>query len=477
MTLLSALKPAAVLGVLLLAACGGEDGRPDDPGPGEQPAALTPFTRALPGDTTRGVLPLPRGVLLFREPIGGGLVETDVRRALTWVDAAGAPVAEVRAGETELFLDVATHPSGEATLFLRAGDTCALRRYGADGALLGTQVVADTDLPTDPLFTGWDPDASWAPGACQPLSIRETARVAADGEAVYLVNRGGSHGVVLFRFAWEGGAFTRTLRQPVFPRHGAPRPTIIMASHRVLRATHWSFVPRLVVDDAGQARVVLTLGSGAAHEVFNATYPQAPVPDDARVAVLTVTRTGELRGVRHVERGDARAQAASILDVEGVRWLRGGLVLVGRTASAPAPADGLGWDGFLLHLVDGEAAPRARLVVDVDRGDVLSDVAAHGEAGWLVAGRSGYWQNPGGASISEEARAELLVLDGAGAVVRRLELPQGPRHNAALSVVPSGSGAGVYDVGGLSNGAGSHSADSDPALLQADGWVVRLAVE
>ena len=226
---------------------------------------------------------------------------------------------------------------------------------------------------------------------------------------------------MLFRFTYGAGAFTRTLRRPLLPRHAAPMPTGIIASHRVLRQSHWSYVPRVVVDDVGRAR-------GGGH----------------RGPTLAARRR---------------------------------LVLVGRVSTAPLPEDGHGWNGFLVHLVDGETAPRLRVEVDLERSAALSDVAAHGEAGWVVAGRSGYWQNPRGASISEEATSELLLLDGAGAVHRRRTLPQGARHNAALGLAPLPGRAKRYLVGGLSNGPGSHSADGDPALLQADGWLLRAALD
>ncbi|HET9452020.1 MAG TPA: hypothetical protein VFO83_14115 [Aggregicoccus sp.] len=66
-------------------------GGPLDAGPLYVPLELS-------GDKARAVLPLPRGALLFSEPIGGSLVEHDVRRTLTWVDEHLAPVAERRAG-------------------------------------------------------------------------------------------------------------------------------------------------------------------------------------------------------------------------------------------------------------------------------------------------------------------------------------------------------------------------------------------
>ncbi|HEY6555895.1 MAG TPA: hypothetical protein VI072_01425 [Polyangiaceae bacterium] len=50
------------------------------------------------------------------------------------------------------------------------------------------------------------------------------------------------------------------------------------------------------------------------------------------------------------------------------------------------------------------------------------------------------------------------------------------RHNAALSVAPSRASSDLF-IGGLSNGPGSHSADGDPALLRADGWLERQSPE
>jgi hypothetical protein len=223
----------------------------------------------------------------------------------------------------------------------------------------------------------------------------------------------------------------------------------------VLRSTHWSYVPRAVIDDAGRARVLIVFGGGAAREVWNG-FAATPVAESAIGIVITVERDGALGAVRELPRGLLRPQ--SVTDIEGLRWLRGGLVLVGRNAPAPLPEDGLAWDGFIVHLVDGETAPRLGALVDLDGAAALSDVAAAGVSAWLVAGRSGYWQNPHGASISEEAASELAVLDAAGAVVRRLELPQGRRHNGALSIAASGAArgaaAGAYFVGGLTNGPG-----------------------
>lgn len=462
--------------VCALAGCGGGAEDPQvtaDAGVADAPPQVGAWRVDVAGETVRAVLPLPSGALLFREPTGGGLVEADVRRTLTWIDAGGATVAERRAAGGELFVDVATHPSGEATLLVAEDDgaRCALWRLGPTGAVLFTTPLADADLTTDPTETPWDPTIPWRVGACQPTGIRENARLAADGEAVYTLNRGGSNGTVLFRHARVAGGLERTLRKPLFPRHPAPAPIGILASHRVLRSWHWSFVARLVVDDDGRARVLFTFGGGASPEIW-ALHSGEAVPELAVGVILTVDRDGAVVGRRTIPRAFLGAQRTS--EVEGMRWVRGGVALVGRNAPAPLPESGDGWDGFLVHYVDGEDAPRLAAFVDLAAATVLSDVAPLGEAGWLVAGRAGYWQNPHGASISEEAASALVVLDGAGAVTREIALPQGPRHNGALAIRVEDENHVL--VGGLTNGPGSHSADGDPAKLAADGWVQRAQV-
>jgi hypothetical protein len=418
----------------------------------------------------RSVWATSTGVLAFREPTGGALTEHWVTRSLAWLDDAGVQLAELRAGDGELFIDAVTHPSGEATLFVVEPGGCALRRYSPFGKLLASTPVSEPDLPTDPTDTSEQPIVPWNVGGCQPTEIRESGRLAADGEHVYLVNRGGSSGTLLFRYVHERGTFTPALRVALFPRHAAPLPTGIAASHRVLHSTHWSYVPRVVVDDAGQARVLLVFGGGTSHDVYN-RFASTPVSDTAAAVVLTVDRRGVVVGARELPRG--LAWPGHVADIEAMRWLRGGLVLAGRVAPAPLPEDGRGYNGFLARWVDERVEAQLAVNQDVEGGDAFSDVAVL-EEGWVVAGRSGYWQNPRGASISEEARSELLVLDASGHVRRRLDIAGSVRHNAALSIAHSGAGSSHLFVGGLMNGPGSHSADGDPALLRADGWLERL---
>jgi hypothetical protein len=152
-----------------------------------------------------------------------------------------------------------------------------------------------------------------------------------------------------------------------------------------------------------------------------------------------------------------------------VRFVGDALALGGRVLTERR-ADGYGWDGFVA-IASPQSAPSMSLL-DVDRGEAVLDLLAAGCGRLFAVGSSGYWQNPAGGSISEEASPLLTELDAQGRLVRRIAVPAGPRHNQLRSVT-------LYDgallLGGLQNGPGTHSADGDPALLKADGLLRAVA--
>ncbi len=149
-----------------------------------------------------------------------------------------------------------------------------------------------------------------------------------------------------------------------------------------------------------------------------------------------------------------------------------GVYALGRTERWNA--EGTGFDGLVAHVgIDGSVSTRT---VDVERSDIVFDVAPVKE-GLLVVGASGYWQNPNGASISEESHvfARLLRADGTSEVAPLDLALGGPRHNEARFLVP-GRSPGEWIVGGMLDGPGTHSADSDAALRRATGFVKALRV-
>ena len=89
---------------------------------------------------------------------------------------------------------------------------------------------------------------------------------------------------------------------------------------------------------------------------------------------------------------------------------------------------GSGWNAFTA-LVGHDGAPGPYSVVDVDRGDVLFDVAPLPSGRYLALGTTGYVQNPSGESISEAAQPLLVLLNNDGSLAQNLGYIGGARHN------------------------------------------------
>src|SRR5262249_53206297 len=86
-------------------------------------------------------------------------------------------------------------------------------------------------------------------------------------------------------------------------------------------------------------------------------------------------------------------------ELHGLRATSHGFALVGRVLSEVRP-DGTGWDAFVAS-VKQDGSLDTYNVVDVDRGDVLFDIAQLASGRYLALGTTGYVQNPTGESISE----------------------------------------------------------------------------
>jgi len=81
--------------------------------------------------------------------------------------------------------------------------------------------------------------------------------------------------------------------------------------------------------------------------------------------------------------------------------------------------DGTGWDAFTASVAP-DGSLRSYHTVDVDRGDVLFDIAELPSGRYLALGTTGYVQNPTGASISESAQPLLVLLGPDGTLMQNL---------------------------------------------------------
>jgi hypothetical protein len=173
-----------------------------------------------------------------------------------------------------------------------------------------------------------------------------------------------------------------------------------------------------------------------------------------------------------VSSDDGRRLGSNVVDtgaraeLHGVRATPAGFAIFGRVLTAVVP-DGSGWDAYTAF-VGRDGTPGSYNVINVDRGDVLFDVAALTGGRYLALGTTGYIQNPSGASISEAAQPLLVVLNSDGSFAQKLAYPAGPRHNQLTTIAPLNGG---WVLGGMTNGPGTHSGDADRALIVADGFV------
>jgi hypothetical protein len=211
----------------------------------------------------------------------------------------------------------------------------------------------------------------------------------------------------------------------------------------------------------GIVQVPHTSGTFRAH----AEYFGEPIA--ASVGAL-LTRVDSTNGRRI---GTTVIDTQQLAELHGVRATTDGFALVGRVLSEVRP-DGTGWNAFVAF-VGRDGGARRLSVLDVDRGDVVLDIAALPSGRYLALGTTSYVQNPSGASISESALPLLVLLNADGSLNRNIGFPAGSRHNQLTSVAPLN---GQWLLGGMVNGPGTHSGDSQPELIVADGFL-REAVD
>jgi hypothetical protein len=164
--------------------------------------------------------------------------------------------------------------------------------------------------------------------------------------------------------------------------------------------------------------------------------------------------------------GSTAIDTHDLAELHGVRAMPRGFILVGRVLSEVRP-DGSGWNAFTAF-VGHDGTPGPYSVVDVDRGDVLFDLAALPSGRYLALGTTGYTQNPSGASISEAAQPLLVLLNTDGSVAQNLGYTGGHRHNQLTTIAPL---KGRWLLGGMINGPGTHSGDADRGLIVSDGFL------
>lgn len=359
-------------------------------------------------------------------------------------------------------VDFAVHPSGDISAILTTAAEVRIVRLDPNGSIRSDQLFLDPASPSDPFFNyaGGIKDDN----ALQPALMHDAARLAPLGESLGVVLRTGRNAIVAYRLDPDAtGAYRRAWRTLVEPGSSILLEGITSGSFDVFGQLQNHL--RIYVDvdpDAPATLVVGVVNSPMRNFTFRAHAQYFNEPITASTGAL-LTRVASADGSRL---GSTVIDTHDLAELHGVRVTSNGFVLVGRVLSE-VRSDGSGWNAFTA-IVGRDGTPQSYSVVDVDRGDVLFDIAAMPSGRFLALGTTSYIQNPSGASISEAAQPLLVLLNSDGSLAQNLGYIGGARHNQLTTIAPLN---GRWLLGGMINGPGTHSGDADRQLIVADGFL------
>ena len=440
------------LAVALLAGCGGGGGTKETP-----PVKVVDL--AVAGQTVTKARTAGNEVVLLEERLTS-IFEDGPQRTLAIVQSDGQTVRPYTAPPGWSVVDFAVHPSGDISAILTTTTEVRIVRLDPNGSIRSDQLFLDPSAPADPFFNyaGGIKDDN----ALQPALMHDAARLVPLGESLAVVLRTGRNAIVAYRLdADASGAYRRSWRTLVEPGSSILGEGITGGSFDVFGQLENHL--RIYVDvDSSDTLAVGVVNAPMLNFTFRAHAEYFNEPIAASMGVL-LTRLGSTDGRRL---GSTAIDTHDRAELHGVRATPRGFVLVGRVLTE-VRSDGTGWNAFAGFVAsDGTAGPYS--VIDVDRGDVLFDVAALPSGRYLALGTTGYVQNPSGASISEAAQPLLALLNTDGSLARNLGFVGGARHNQLTTIAPLN---GHWILGGMINGPGTHSGDSQRELIVADGFL------
>jgi hypothetical protein len=451
----------------LLTGCGGEGASPGggtDPLPPPPPITVD---HRVTGEAIVKVRAAGSGWAALAEKLRPSF-EAVMRPERRLLIADGAtPGSNYAAPQGWSLLDFAIHPSREISVVIATDNQVRLLRLDRRGAVLTQTEFMDAAIPNDPYIGDplFIPDHT----ALLPRATRDGVRLAAVGEELVMALHTGRNSILAYRFVRNAGAgasagYARTWRSLVEPGVAVGGRATTTGLFDPFGGLYGQWQVLLDADSAGRIAVGINLYPSEYAEGHAQHFREAlPAEFYFGALVTELAPDGRRVGTSYI---DTRVNT----EVKALKWQGNAIVAVGRLLPE-RPADGSGWDGLLSVIPAGHAGRTGYRAVDIDKGDVLLDVAPLPDGRLLAAGSTGYIQNPGGASISEEAKPLLAILGSDGSVREKLNLTAGPRHNQLRSLA---SWNGAWLGAGMENGPGTHSADADLSLLRADGYVRSL---
>ena len=453
--ILGARRALPFLSAALLVACGGGDGTTAD----RQVPPIQTIDLAVTGKVVTKVRAAGNVVAWLEERLES-LIELGPDRTLAILQNDGQAARPYLPPAGWSVVDFAVHPSGDISLVLTTPREVRIVRLDPHGSVRDDQPLLDPTAATDPFFdyAGGVMDD----GSLQPVLMHDAARIVPLEESLAIVLRTGRNAIVAYRLDPDAnGAYRLAWRTLIEPGSSILGKGITSGSFDVFGQLENHI--RIYVDvDATGTLAIGVVDAPFFNFTFQAHAEQFGEPIAASVGVLLTRVAG----------ADGRRLGSTAIDTHGtaelhvVRATPRGFMLAGRVLSE-VRADGTGWDAFAAF-VERDGSPGPYSLVDVDRGDVLLDVAALPSGRYLALGTTGYTQNPAGASISEAAQPLLALLNADGSFAQNLGFASGARHNQ-LSTIASRDGHWL--LGGMLNGPGTHSGDVQRELIVADGFL------
>jgi hypothetical protein len=443
----------------LLAACGGGETSVDIGG-NPPPAQIN---KVFAGTAVVKVRSNAHGFVALEERLTS-LFEIGPMRRLnaSLQNSAASGVYQAPAGW--ILLDFALHPSGDMTAIIATEKTLQLVRLDRNARVLHELPLTDSAANTDPYI---DLGGSAWFDSMLPRQAKDTARLAPLGEDVAVALRTGRHALVAYRYNQGAAGFTRAWRTLVEPGTTILGRFVTSGSYDTFDQLVNHFKVFLDTDANGNLAIAATgNGHSGLFEAHTAHFGEAAAADFGAL-VTRVTANGQRLGTTLVN-------TTQVSEVQGLRYAGGNVGLVGRVRTERRD-DGTGWDGYLAVVSGTSGANLAYRVVNIQAGDVLFDVVPLPQGRYLVAGATGYAQNPSGASITESTEPLLAVLEADGSLRARLSFTGGSRQNQLRSLAERAGSSG-WLVGGLTNGPGTHSGDGNAALITADGFIRETTV-
>lgn len=455
---------AACAAALALAGCGGggSGGDAGTPPPGQPQPPRTPVEQRFAGATVLKLRASAAATAWFAltekpHPFMDVVV---MERTLRALDGAGKALYTWTPPAGWTLVDMALHPSGQASVVLSDGARLRLARIDGAGKTLANWELADPQVALDRFYG--QPNSVRDRNALAPWKTRDAARLAPAGEGLGLLIRAGGNNVVAYRIDYQAGAFQQRWRTLVEPGVHLDPQRPLSGSFDPFEGVenHWKVF--LDVDAAGRFAVgVLATPRSDVAEAHAAYFGEA-LPAGFTHGVLLTTLDPNGRRLR-TQAIDARNKA----ELHAVTW-SGDTVLLGGRVRTSRPDDSAGWDGWFARAeASGQRAADYR-VIDVDRGDAVLGLLPLDDGGVLLAGATGYTQNPNGESVSETSAPLLLRMAPASGALTRLAVPAGPRGNQVRALAAFGAG---WLIANTENLPGTHTHDADERLISADAVV------